>query len=138
MQSIALRTASGAKNRRSQCQRPPRKGSPAALGASPCPQCAALREWGEAAQPHRGVSHHYMRMACAGSSAAARRAGATAASTPQTDAISATCNATLGELTAHAMAHGFAPMAEDGLRRVLEGITTVEEVGRVVDLTTKL
>ena len=49
-----------------------------------------------------------------------------------------TRNATLGELTAHAMAHGFAPMAEDGLRRVLEGITTVEEVGRVVDLTTKL
>ena len=49
-----------------------------------------------------------------------------------------TRNATLGELTAHAMAHGFAPMAEDGLRRVLEGITTVEEVGRVVDLTTRL
>ena len=49
-----------------------------------------------------------------------------------------TRNATLGELTAHAMAHGFAPMAEDGLRRVLEGITTVEEVGRVVDLTAKL
>ncbi len=49
-----------------------------------------------------------------------------------------TRNATLGELTAHAMAHGFAPMAEDGLRRVLEGVTTVEEVGRVVDLTTRL
>ena len=49
-----------------------------------------------------------------------------------------TRNATLGELTAHAMAHGFVPMAEDGLRRVLEGVTTVEEVGRVVDLTTRL
>lgn len=49
-----------------------------------------------------------------------------------------TRNATLGELIAHAMAHGFAPMAEDGLRRVLEGVTTVEEVGRVVDLTTRL
>jgi type II secretory ATPase GspE/PulE/Tfp pilus assembly ATPase PilB-like protein len=30
------------------------------------------------------------------------------------------------------------PMADDGLRRVLEGVTTVEEVGRVVDLTTRL
>jgi type IV pilus assembly protein PilB len=30
---------------------------------------------------------------------------------------------------------GFVTMAEDGLRRVREGITTIEEVGRVVDLT---
>jgi type II secretory ATPase GspE/PulE/Tfp pilus assembly ATPase PilB-like protein len=30
---------------------------------------------------------------------------------------------------------GFVSMAEDGLRRVKEGVTTVEEVGRVVDLT---
>lgn len=30
---------------------------------------------------------------------------------------------------------GFVTMAEDGLRRVKEGLTTVEEVGRVVDLT---
>ena len=30
---------------------------------------------------------------------------------------------------------GFMSMAEDGLRRVKEGLTTVEEVGRVVDLT---
>ncbi len=49
-----------------------------------------------------------------------------------------TRNASLGELTAHAMAQGFAPMAEDGLRRVIEGVTTIEEVGRVVDLTTRL
>ncbi len=49
-----------------------------------------------------------------------------------------TRNASLAELTAHALKIGFAPMAEDGLRRVLEGITTVEEVGRVVDLTTRL
>ncbi len=34
-----------------------------------------------------------MRMACAGSNAAARRAGATAASTPHTEAISAICSA---------------------------------------------
>ena len=30
---------------------------------------------------------------------------------------------------------GFVPMAQDGLRRVREGHTTIEEVGRVVDLT---
>jgi type II secretory ATPase GspE/PulE/Tfp pilus assembly ATPase PilB-like protein len=30
---------------------------------------------------------------------------------------------------------GFVTMAEDGLRRVREGLTTIEEVGRVVDLT---
>ncbi len=35
----------------------PRKGRPAAPGASPCPQRAALRERGEAAQPLRGVFH---------------------------------------------------------------------------------
>lgn len=49
-----------------------------------------------------------------------------------------TRNATLGELNAHALAHGFTPIAEDGLRRVLEGITSIEEVGRVVDLTVRL
>ncbi|PWW47690.1 GspE/PulE family protein [Melaminivora alkalimesophila] len=49
-----------------------------------------------------------------------------------------TRNATIGELTAHARASGFVPMADDGLRRVLEGITTVEEIGRVVDLTARL
>ncbi len=30
---------------------------------------------------------------------------------------------------------GFVTMAEDGMRRVREGVTTVEEIGRVVDLT---
>ncbi|WP_313069955.1 ATPase, T2SS/T4P/T4SS family [Melaminivora sp.] len=49
-----------------------------------------------------------------------------------------TRGATMGELTTHALAHGFVPMAEDGLRRVLEGVTTIEEVGRVVDLTARL
>ena len=42
-----------------------------------------------------------------------------------------TRNASLAELTAHALKIGFAPMADDGLRRVLEGITTVEEAVRV-------
>ncbi len=49
-----------------------------------------------------------------------------------------TRNASLGELSSHALAHGFTPIAEDGLRRVLEGITSIEEVGRVVDLTVRL
>jgi type II secretory ATPase GspE/PulE/Tfp pilus assembly ATPase PilB-like protein len=44
----------------------------------------------------------------------------------------------LGALTAHALARGFVPIAEDGLRRVLEGVTSIEEVGRVVDLTVRL
>jgi type II secretory ATPase GspE/PulE/Tfp pilus assembly ATPase PilB-like protein len=39
---------------------------------------------------------------------------------------------TLGE---YLRQHGFVSMAEDGMRRVREGLTTVEEVGRVVDLT---
>ena len=46
-----------------------------------------------------------------------------------------TRHATLGELTAHALSKGFVPIADDGLRRVVEGITSIEEVGRVVDLT---
>jgi general secretion pathway protein E/type IV pilus assembly protein PilB len=49
-----------------------------------------------------------------------------------------TRNASLGELSAHALAQGFSPIAEDGLRRVLEGVTSIEEVGRVVDLTVRL
>ena len=47
-------------------------------------------------------------------------------------------NATLGEMTAHALKHGFAPMLEDGLRRVREGLTSIDEVGRVIDLTVRI
>ena len=47
-------------------------------------------------------------------------------------------NASLGEVTAHALAHGFSPIIEDGLRRVLEGLTSIDEVGRVVDLTVRI
>jgi len=43
--------------------------------------------------------------------------------------------ASLKVLTAYVSAHGFVSMAQDGLRRVREGLTTVEEVGRVADLT---
>jgi len=37
-----------------------------------------------------------------------------------------------------AMSKGFRPIAEDGLRRVLDGSTTLDEVARVVDLTDRL
>jgi type II secretory ATPase GspE/PulE/Tfp pilus assembly ATPase PilB-like protein len=38
-------------------------------------------------------------------------------------------------LTEYVCSNGFVSMAQDGLRRVREGVTTVEEVGRVADLT---
>ena len=46
-----------------------------------------------------------------------------------------TQRASLKTLSDHLRQRGFVPMAEDGMRRVREGLTTVEEVGRVVDLT---
>lgn len=46
-----------------------------------------------------------------------------------------TQRASLKVMMDHVRRAGFVTMAEDGLRRVREGITTVEEVGRVVDLT---
>jgi general secretion pathway protein E/type IV pilus assembly protein PilB len=39
------------------------------------------------------------------------------------------------EITEYAMAHGFVPLARDGLRRVVEGVTSLQEIGRVVDLS---
>lgn len=42
------------------------------------------------------------------------------------------------EIHDHAVEQGFQPIAEDGLRRVLDGSTTLEEVSRVVDLTDRL
>ena len=42
---------------------------------------------------------------------------------------------TLKELRTAAMAKGFRPLAESGLKRVLDGITTLGEVSRAVDLT---
>ena len=38
-------------------------------------------------------------------------------------------------MTDYLYSRGFTPMAVDGLRRVREGLTTIDEVGRVVDLT---
>ncbi len=42
------------------------------------------------------------------------------------------------ELLAAALDRGFRPLAEDGIRRVLEGVTTLDELSRVVDLTNRL
>lgn len=42
------------------------------------------------------------------------------------------------ELLATALDRGFWPLAEDGIRRVLEGVTTIDELSRVVDLTNRL
>ena len=46
-----------------------------------------------------------------------------------------TQRASLKVLMDHVLRNGFVSMAQDGLRRVRQGLTTVEEVGRVVDLT---
>ena len=43
--------------------------------------------------------------------------------------------ATTSEIARAARARGFRPLAEDGVRRVLEGLTSLEEVSRVIDLT---
>ncbi len=45
---------------------------------------------------------------------------------------------TTGELAQAATAKGYRTLSDDGIRRVLEGITTLEEVSRVVDLTDRL
>jgi type II secretory ATPase GspE/PulE/Tfp pilus assembly ATPase PilB-like protein len=42
---------------------------------------------------------------------------------------------TAKELRTAAMAKGFRPLAEAGLQRVLDGITTLAELSRAVDLT---
>jgi type II secretory ATPase GspE/PulE/Tfp pilus assembly ATPase PilB-like protein len=43
--------------------------------------------------------------------------------------------ATQREISEYALQNGFVPIAEDGLRRVRDGITTIDEVARVIDLT---
>jgi type II secretory ATPase GspE/PulE/Tfp pilus assembly ATPase PilB-like protein len=44
-------------------------------------------------------------------------------------------NRSLGEMRAIAAANGFKPLADDGIRRVLGGDTSLEEIARVIDLT---
>ena len=46
--------------------------------------------------------------------------------------------ATTLEISKAAAARGFRPLAEDGIGRVLEGLTSLHEVSRVVDLTSRV
>ncbi len=57
--------------------------------------------------------------------------------TPQLDELVAR-RASSRELKNAAMAGGFQSLVDDGVRRVREGLTTLEEVARVVDLTDRL
>lgn len=47
-------------------------------------------------------------------------------------------HATMKEMKAYAANNGFKTMADDGIRRVVAGETTIEELSRVVDLTTRI
>jgi general secretion pathway protein E/type IV pilus assembly protein PilB len=46
--------------------------------------------------------------------------------------------ATAREIRKAAIDRGFRPLAEDGLRRVIDGSTSLEEVARVIDLTDRM
>ena len=46
--------------------------------------------------------------------------------------------ATTLDISRTATTRGFRPLAEDGVRRVLEGLTSLDEVSRVVDLTSRV
>ncbi|PKO83470.1 MAG: secretion system protein E [Betaproteobacteria bacterium HGW-Betaproteobacteria-11] len=46
--------------------------------------------------------------------------------------------ATLREIRTVALEKGFRQLAEDGLRRVRDGSTSIEEIGRVIDLTARM
>jgi general secretion pathway protein E/type IV pilus assembly protein PilB len=45
---------------------------------------------------------------------------------------------TVREIRHLADRQGFVSLADDGLRRVLDGSTSIEELGRVVDLTDRM
>lgn len=45
---------------------------------------------------------------------------------------------TVREIRQLADSQGFETLADDGLRRVLDGSTSIEELGRVVDLTDRM
>ncbi len=49
-----------------------------------------------------------------------------------------TRRAGLKELTEYALAHQFIPLCDDGIRRVKEGITSLDEVRRVVDFSERV
>ena len=46
--------------------------------------------------------------------------------------------ATMREIRKAALAGGFRPLAEDGVRRVLDGSSSLDEISRVIDLTDRL
>jgi type II secretory ATPase GspE/PulE/Tfp pilus assembly ATPase PilB-like protein len=46
--------------------------------------------------------------------------------------------ATTHEIRARALEQGFVTLADDGMRRVLNGTTSLEELGRVIDLTDRM
>ncbi|MBN8463851.1 MAG: Flp pilus assembly complex ATPase component TadA [Dechloromonas sp.] len=46
--------------------------------------------------------------------------------------------ATTHEIRTRALAQGFVTLADDGMRRVLNGTTSLEELGRVIDLTDRM
>ena len=46
--------------------------------------------------------------------------------------------ATTHEIRNRALLQGFTTLADDGLRRVMSGITSLEELSRVVDLTDRM
>ena len=45
---------------------------------------------------------------------------------------------TIGRIRQRLKQEGFVTMADDAVRRVLEGITTLDEVSRVINLTDRL
>ena len=46
--------------------------------------------------------------------------------------------ATMSQLYDKVIENGFIPLAEDGIRRVLEGLTSLDEITRVIDLTNRI
>lgn len=46
--------------------------------------------------------------------------------------------ATMHEVRTRALEQGFITLADDGMRRVLNGTTSLEELGRVIDLTDRM
>ena len=44
----------------------------------------------------------------------------------------------LDELRTLALEKGFSTLADDGVRRILEGYTSIDEVMRVIDLTSRV
>jgi len=46
--------------------------------------------------------------------------------------------ATQKVLLEYAQSKGFRRLADDGIRRVIEGITSLEEISRVIDLTDRI